>query len=66
MFKDLIKDICPICKLEDDSIKKQSTSGTKFLIQCPRCKNFIVTMEALTMTTVSRSYSKAFSLDKRF
>jgi len=50
MFEDLIKEICPICKLADNSIEKKSTGSRSYFINCPRCKNFIITWEALVAT----------------
>ncbi len=42
--------ICPICKLENDNIEGRSIGRGSYLFNCPRCKNFIVTLEALTET----------------
>jgi nucleoside 2-deoxyribosyltransferase len=41
MFDDLIKTICPICKLADNDINRND-SGDKFTINCPRCKRFTI------------------------
>ena len=47
MFDDLINNICPICKLADNSIETISDYARKSKVKCPRCKNFIITFEAL-------------------
>jgi hypothetical protein len=39
--------ICPICQLADNRIEKRSAGGRNLLVNCPRCKNFILTFEAL-------------------
>jgi hypothetical protein len=46
MLDDSIKKICPICKLEDDSIEKISDNTMKYLVKCPRCKNYTITFQA--------------------
>jgi hypothetical protein len=47
MIEDLIKEsFCPICKLEDKSIEKRNLSSGNFMINCPRCKSFILPLEA--------------------
>jgi nucleoside 2-deoxyribosyltransferase len=43
------QDSCPICKLKDYGIGKRS-SGGDYIFNCPRCKNFIITFEALVDT----------------
>ena len=47
MFEDIINENCPICKLVDNSIEKKSTGKGSYMFKCPRCKNFIITIEAL-------------------
>jgi nucleoside 2-deoxyribosyltransferase len=49
MYDDLINEICPICKLADNGIEKRS-SGGDYIFNCPRCKKFIITLEALVAT----------------
>jgi hypothetical protein len=43
---------CPICKLTDNRIVRENTGTLDQLIRikCPRCKNFIITFEALVDT----------------
>ena len=37
---------CPICKLEDTAVKR-SPAGSGYFFDCPRCKKFLITLEAL-------------------
>jgi len=50
MFEDLTEHVCPVCKLAENSIEKKRTPSRGFFIKCPRCKNFIITWEALFAT----------------
>ncbi|HLD48518.1 MAG TPA: hypothetical protein VJA64_11885 [Desulfobaccales bacterium] len=46
--------ICPICQLADNRIEKMSAGGRNLLVNCPRCKKFILTFEALIASGGSR------------
>jgi nucleoside 2-deoxyribosyltransferase len=47
MSEGLDDKICPICQLEDDAIKKKRAGAGSLQVSCPRCKNFILSFEAL-------------------
>jgi hypothetical protein len=54
MIEVLNEKICPICQLADNRIEKVSAGGRNLLVNCPRCKKFILTFEALIASGGSR------------
>lgn len=38
---------CPICKLEDNAVNRRHASRDRYFFDCPRCKQFLITLEAL-------------------
>jgi len=40
-------DTCPICKLVDNAVSRKHDRGDSFFFDCPRCKQFLITLEAL-------------------
>ncbi len=58
MFEDLIKEKCPICKLEEGIAVTQQHGYDRAEINCPRCKHFIITGTAESLAKSQQLNSK--------